>query len=135
MRRTLESCFQARTSLQSALHLTRNMRTPAGKECRFYYQDFHRGRNVQECRLVDANPQSADWQVKDCSQCPVPDILQANGNPDLVLEGKIEKGFLGLNRRMEVSAFCSKHMIDVPEPKVGCPICAKERPGLQDLFG
>lgn len=110
------------------------MRTPAGKECRFYYQDFHRGRAVQECRLVQANPQSADWQPKDCNQCPVPDILQANGNPDLVLQGSIEKGFLGLNRRMEVSAFCSKHMIDVPQPKVGCPQCAKERPGLQDLL-
>ena len=35
------------------------MRTPAGKECRFYYQDYNRGRNVQECRLIKANPDVA----------------------------------------------------------------------------
>ncbi len=28
------------------------MINPAGQECRFYYQDFHRGRSEQECRLV-----------------------------------------------------------------------------------
>lgn len=111
------------------------MKTPAGKECRFYYQDFHRGRSEQVCRLVEASPQSATWQPKDCTACPVPDILQANGNPNLVLQGVIHKGFLGLNRRMEVRAFCSKHVIDVPQPHVGCPQCARERPNLESLFG
>ena len=111
------------------------MRTPAGKECGFYYQDFHRGRSEQVCRLVEASPQSAAWQPKDCATCPVPEILQANGNPDLVLEGVLHKGFLGLNRRMEVRAFCSKHMVDVPQPQIGCPQCARERPNLESLFG
>lgn len=110
------------------------MRTPAGKECRFYYENFHRGRSDQECRLIDNNPNSVDWRPQDCFNCPVPAILQANSDPNLVLEGTVRKGFLGFNRRIEVKAFCSKHLIDVPEPRVGCPQCAKERPGLTEFF-
>lgn len=111
------------------------MITPAGKECRFYYQNFHRGHSEQECRLVEQNRNSKAWQPKDCAKCPVPEILQANSSPDLVLETTIKEGFMGLNRRVEVKAFCSKHLIDVPQPHVGCPECAKEKPGLQELFG
>ncbi len=111
------------------------MITPAGTECRFYYQDFFRGRSEQECRLVKGNSRSAEWKPSDCEQCPVPAILQANSSPNLVLEGTIKKGMLGLNRHMEVTAFCSKHLIDVPKPHVGCIKCAEERPGLQELFG
>lgn len=110
------------------------MITPAGQECRFYYQNFHRGRSIQECRLIQANPRSPEWRPQDCHNCPVPDILQANSSPDLVLEGTVKKGLLGFNRRVEVTAFCSKHLIDVDEPQVGCPECAQERPGLQQLF-
>jgi hypothetical protein len=111
------------------------LKTPAGKECRFYYQNFHRGRSDQECRLIQANSRSPEWRPKDCFNCPVPDILRANSSPDLVLEGTVRKGFLGLNRRVEVMAFCSRHLIDVPRPEIGCPRCAAERPGLGSLFG
>ncbi|HSH02469.1 MAG TPA: hypothetical protein VLL52_08105 [Anaerolineae bacterium] len=111
------------------------MRTPAGKECRFYYQNFHRGHSDQECRLIMANPASPEWKPKDCEKCIAPDILRANSNPDLVLEGGVVTGFLGFNRRVEVKAFCSKHLIDVDKPMVGCPKCAQEKPGLQELFG
>ncbi len=110
------------------------MRTPAGKECRFYYQNFHRGRSDQECRLIQGNVHSPAWRPKDCSNCPVPDILRANNNPDLVLEGTVRRGFLGVGRRVEVKAFCSKHLVDVARPEVGCPHCAAERPGMKELF-
>ena len=111
------------------------MINPAGVECQFYYEDFFRGQSEQDCRLIRRSPRSEPWTPKDCSGCPVPDILLANSSPDLVLEGTIKKGFLGLNRRVEVKAFCSKHLIDVSRPHVGCPKCAQERPGLQELFG
>lgn len=111
------------------------MKTPAGKECRFYYENFHRGHSDQECRLLQNNPKSPDWRSGDCTNCPVPAILQANSSPDLVLEGMVRQGILGFNRRVEVRAFCSKHLIDVPKPQVGCPQCARERPGLRELFG
>jgi hypothetical protein len=113
---------------------SKTMITPAGKECRFYYQDYFRGRVTQECRLLKGNPRSPEWRPNDCSGCPVPDILQANSSPDLVLEATVHPGFLGLNRHVDVSAFCSKHLVDVAKPEVGCPQCAAERPGLQELF-
>lgn len=111
------------------------MRTPAGQECRFYYENFHRGRDIQECRLIQANPNSPEWRPRDCSNCPVPEILRANNDPNLVMEGTVKRGFLGLGgRKVEITAYCSKHLVDVPNPHAGCPICARERPGFQDLF-
>ena len=110
------------------------MRTPAGKECQFYYQDFHRGASTQECRLIDANPNSEAWKPGDCANCPVPGVLMANSSPHLVLEATIKKGLFGLNRRIELRASCSRHLIDVPEPHVGCVKCAREKPGLSVLL-
>jgi hypothetical protein len=110
------------------------MITPAGKECRFYYEDFYRGSSEQLCRLIRNNPRSPSWQPKDCSNCPVPEILRANSSPDLVLEGIVKKGVLGMNRHVAVKAFCSRHLVDVESPEVGCPQCAMEKPGLRELF-
>ena len=110
------------------------MRTPAGKECRFYYANFHRGHSDQECRLIEANPRSPRWRPEDCFKCPVPEILAANSNPNLVLEGTVRKGVLGFGRHVEVAAFCSRHLVEVDEPRVGCRQCALERPGIQQLF-
>jgi hypothetical protein len=105
------------------------MITPAGVECRYYYQDYYRGRERQECRLIAQNPQSEPWQPKLCFSCPVPRILQANACPHLVLEGHVEKGFLGLSRKVAVSAVCSKYLVQVTEPRIGCGHCHEERPG------
>lgn len=109
------------------------MKTPAGRECKFYYQDFHRGRAIQECRLERDNPNSLPWHPSDCSRCPVPDILNANASPDLALTLTISRGLLGLTRRSVVTAQCSRHRIPVSDPFVGCPRCAEERGGL-NLF-
>ena len=54
------------------------MRTPAGVECGNYYEDFYRGRSVQECRLIERNPSSKQWEPKLCARCPVPGIVRAN---------------------------------------------------------
>lgn len=109
------------------------MRTPAGKECRYYYEDFHRGRNIQECRLVQANPESMRWRPKDCAQCPIPDILNANASPNLELKLTITPRLLGLGRDLKVQASCRKHRIPVENPYVGCPECNAERASL-DVF-
>ena len=43
------------------------MRTPAGRECPHYYADFNRHtRDIEECRLAKANPDSLDWHARDC---------------------------------------------------------------------
>jgi hypothetical protein len=96
------------------------MRTPAGKECRHYYQDFHRGRAIQECRLIKENPQSLRWHPSDCSKCPVPDILNANANPNLLLKLTAKARFLGFGRYLEVEAFCHGKPIPLEDAYTGC---------------
>jgi hypothetical protein len=107
------------------------MQTPAGKECRHYYEDFHRGRNIQECRLVKENPDSERWHPSDCSKCPVPDILLANADPDMDLTLTIKRGFLGFGRRVEVEAHSRRSGKRIEDPYVGNP--NKDNPGL-DIF-
>jgi hypothetical protein len=109
------------------------MITPAGVECRYYYADYYRGRERQECRLIAQNPQSERWKPELCKNCPVPGILRANACPNLVLEGRVEKRFLGFVRRVEVGAICSKYLVEVSEPHVGCGHCHEERPGAAIL--
>lgn len=106
------------------------MRTPAGEECEFYYEDFHRGRSMQECR-IQKHPKSALWTPKVCSRCIVPGILRANSSPDLHLELNIRPAFLGINRKPIVTARCTRHNITIEDPYVGCPHCSAERPGLE----
>lgn len=107
------------------------MRTPAGKECKYYYEDFHRGRDIQECRLAKRNPDSEKWHPNDCSKCPVPDILMANADPDMELTLTIKRGFLGFGRKLEVTAKSLRDGTSIEDPYVGN--LNKNNPGL-DLF-
>ena len=109
------------------------MITPAGKECRYYYADYYRGRETQECRLLGQNPRSEAWTPALCKGCPVPGILLANACPNLVLEGKVVKGMLGLRRKVGVTAACAKHLIEVERPHVGCGHCHEEGRGIDLL--
>ena len=105
------------------------MITPAGAECRYYYADYYRGRDSQECRLIAQNRASEPWRPALCKSCPVPGILRANACPNLVLEGRVERRLLGLAHRVAASAVCSKHLVKVDAPHVGCGHCHEERPG------
>ena len=109
------------------------MITPAGKECRYYYSDYFRGRATQECRLIGLNRQSAAWAPALCKTCPVPSILLANSCPNLVLEGRVAKVLLGLRRRVRVTAVCSKHLVEVRHPHIGCGHCHEDSPGADLL--
>lgn len=102
------------------------MRTPAGKECPYYYEDFHRGRSTQECRLIARNPRSEPWTPNLCARCPVPDILQANACPNMVLEATVKRKWLGLVRKVEVYAVCTEYQVEVEDPYVGCGHCHPE---------
>ncbi|HSR46361.1 MAG TPA: hypothetical protein VLL77_00095 [Anaerolineales bacterium] len=99
------------------------MRTPAGADCPYYFEDFHRGRQKQECRLVAQNPASRPWQPDLCRSCRVPRIVLANACPNLVLHAKVNPGILGLNRKVEVTADCLLSLSSVPEPEIGCGRC------------
>lgn len=99
------------------------MKTPAGFECRYFYANYYRGRNQQECRLVGANPASERWVPGLCQRCPVPGILRANACRHLLLEGRVVKTWGGLGRRMVINAACTKTLVDVANPATGCGHC------------
>ena len=100
------------------------MRTPAGSECPYYFEDFHRGRDRQECRLIDQTPSGGTWAPDLCGKCRVPRIVLANACPNLVLEARVKPGFLGLvGRGVEISASCRQTLGSVEVPEIGCGHC------------
>ncbi|MBI3242315.1 MAG: hypothetical protein HYZ49_08490 [Chloroflexi bacterium] len=107
------------------------MRTPYGADCKYYYADFHRGRQTQECRLPRRDRPNEKWTPDLCRACPVPRLLLANACPHLTFSGRIDRGFLGLNRKMIVEAACNKSGGPVAEPAVGCGQCHEDSPPIE----
>lgn len=99
------------------------MRTPAGKECKFYYEDYFRGASKQECRLLERNARGDQWKPSLCASCPVPDTLRQNACQNLAFEGFVEKSFFGMRERVRVYAVCTQEMCEVKHPEVGCGKC------------
>jgi len=91
--------------------------------CTFYFEDYYRGMERRECRLLKRGGGGAGWTVALCRSCVVPRILQANRCPDMILEARIGAGFLGLGRKVHVAAFCVRTMQDVRNPMTGCGEC------------
>ena len=110
------------------------MKTPAGKECKFYFGDFHRGRNVQACHLIERNRDSLPWEPHLCQGCPVPDILRVNQSNTLKLDGKVVKKFFGFKKQVEVEGWCSECFAEVHDLKRGCANCTRNHgPSIFDL--
>jgi len=109
------------------------MRTPAGKECKYFYADYHRGHNTEICRLVEQNADSEPWNPRICESCPVPDILRANPSDTLKLEITITKKWFGFREAVKVEGWCSNCFSVVPDPAHGCPNCNNDRPSILDL--
>jgi hypothetical protein len=99
------------------------MKTPYGKECKFYYADYYRGKETQECRLIQQNASSEPWKPALCQSCPVPDILFANACPNLALHARVTKSFLGLLQKVQIEAACREYLVPVTKPKIGCGHC------------
>jgi hypothetical protein len=99
------------------------MKTPYGQECKFYHADYYRGRNTQECRLVQQNPDSAGWKPALCQTCAVPGILLANACPHLVLRARVGKAWLGLLQKIQIEAACREYRVAVARPQIGCGKC------------
>jgi hypothetical protein len=98
------------------------LRTPAGTDCPHYYEDFNRGREIQECRLIQRSRTSLPWRPSDCKGCPVPPIRHANPSPDLRLELSIVRRF-GLFRSHRLEAHCLRVGCETPNPIAGCERC------------
>ena len=98
------------------------MKTPAGIECLYFYGDYYRGRNAEECRLLMAAGQQ--WTADLCKTCPVPDIARANSCQYMQLKAVVSRSvFTFFQRRVLVSAFCEKTKRNVDEPQIGCGEC------------
>ncbi len=107
------------------------MITPAGKDCPYYYEDFHRGRSHQECRLIEQTPEGGRYTPDLCNKCTVPRIVMANACKHMVLEAKVSKGFLGFGRGVNVTAYCTRSHQDVREPEIGCGQCHLDFPTFE----
>ncbi len=99
------------------------MHTPAGKECSYFYGDYYRGREREECRLLANSNPPQEWQPKLCFKCPVPGIEQANACEHMQLNGRVQRLFFVLPPEVKVTAYCTKSEQDVSEPHVGCGQC------------
>jgi hypothetical protein len=97
------------------------MITPAGKECSFFFGDYHRGRNHEECRLLLDH--KLDWIQDFCQNCPIPGIQQANGCENLVFSPKIYRPLLILKQQIQIDTYCKKSNKRVKVPEIGCGEC------------
>ena len=93
--------------------------------CRYFYGDYFRGQEREECRLLAACPgNTRQWKRSHCDSCPVPALIIASNCRDLLLEAKIERKFL--SERVEVTfAVCARHMLELSDPNF-CPRCAED---------
>jgi hypothetical protein len=93
--------------------------------CLYFYGDYFRGKEKEECRLLAASPNNERaWKRGHCNSCPVPGILIASNSRELALEAKVERKFL--REQVEVTfAVCTKHMLELTDP-LFCPQCAAE---------
>jgi len=99
------------------------MKTPAGKECPYFYGDYYRGRKVEECRLLQSANPPLPWQPNLCQSCPVPAIRLANACPDMDLIPSLARTLPLLKQTVRIRAYCRKVNQDVPEPEIGCGVC------------
>jgi hypothetical protein len=93
--------------------------------CRYFYGDYFRGKNVEECRLLEANRDNPiPWKRKHCDTCPVPEVLIASNSRSLQFEAEVRRKLL--RERVEITfAVCTKHLEELSDP-LHCPKCAAE---------
>lgn len=99
------------------------MRTPAGKECRYFYGNYYRGRSQEECRLLSAANPPLTWRAAMCTTCPVPAILLANACTSLVLEPRLVRPLKIKKQQVAVRTYCAKTGRAGFDPHIGCGEC------------
>jgi len=99
------------------------MKTPYGKECPYFYGDYQRGKNIEDCRLLNKPNQPNKWKEQYCSNCPVPAIVLANACPNMILNGEVTSTIFGLKKKVKITAYCTKTHQEVKQPKIGCGHC------------
>ncbi len=99
------------------------MRTPAGKECPYFFGDYYRGRNIEKCNLIGEERPPKNWKADLCKSCPVPAIVLANGCKNMTLTAEVQSGIFGIGRKVKVTAYCTKTHQVVDNPYIGCGYC------------
>jgi len=102
------------------------MFTSDGKECPYYYANFHRRTSaVERCDLLVGGPYEQNWHSDLCKTCPVPEIKRANNCPTMQLKLRIiKRGIWFWERdRVLVQATCTQHDGPVTNPMIGCGKC------------
>lgn len=95
------------------------MKTPAGSECKYFYGDYYRGRNFEECRLLGAS-----WTGSLCRTCPVPGVGRANACESMRLRAEVTRPLTAaFQKRVKVTAFCEKTGRSGFDPHIGCGEC------------
>jgi hypothetical protein len=99
------------------------MKTPAGKECRYFYGDYYRGRAREECRLLGSATPPLRWRAELCKTCPVPEILLDNACQYMVFEPFLQRSLPFLKQQVGVRTFCNKTQLRGFDPHIGCGQC------------
>ena len=95
------------------------MRTPAGSECKYFYGDYHRGRQLEQCRLL-----AAGWARELCRTCPVPAIQRANACDSMQLHLAVTRPLSAFfRRRVQVQTYCEKTRRSGFDAHIGCGEC------------
>jgi len=95
------------------------MKTPAGSECSYFYGDYYRGRDHEECRLLGGT-----WKRELCHTCPVPSILRANACEFMRLRPEVMRPLTaGFKQRVRVTAYCEKTERSGFDAHIGCGEC------------
>jgi len=103
------------------------MKTPAGSECKYFYGDYYRGRDHEECRLLGAT-----WSRDLCRTCPVPSIGRANACEFMQLHGVVTHHWTALfQRRVKVKVLCEKTRHSGFDPHIGCGECHPLPPAFE----
>lgn len=100
------------------------MRTPAGKDCRYFFGDYYRGRHREECSLLAAASPQLPWEPRLCETCPVPDILLANACQNMTLRPSLERQFPLIGKKqVRIRTYCSLSDKEGFDPHIGCGQC------------
>ena len=99
------------------------MKTPYSFDCPNFYGDYYRGRQREECRLMVKTEDATKWTSKLCSNCPVPEILNANACPNMMLNAEVNSIFFSFGTKIRVITSCTKSGKPVSEPHIGCGEC------------
>ncbi len=100
------------------------MLTPDGRECPYYYANYHRRTVAHEtCNLLEGHPDLQHWTPARCATCPTPDIRRANACETMQLHARIgrRRWRFWEKERVLITATCDRG--PVKDPRVGCGNC------------